>query len=83
MLLKLPLHSCKLRFLQSRRNFFFNLAELFRIRLGSVLQFKDLVGVSDISAAFGCLHLWLTYIIIFIFSGISPSDCRFRPWSTL
>jgi hypothetical protein len=35
-------------------------AELFRLKLGSVLEFKNLVGVSDISD-FSCLHLCLTY----------------------
>ena len=56
-------------------------AALFRIKLGNVLEFKESVGVSDISAAFGCLHLWLTYVIIS--SGFSPLDCHFRPWSML
>ena len=56
-------------------------AELFRIRLGNALEFKELVGVSDISAAFSCPHLWLTYIIIS--SGISLLGYHFRPWSML
>ena len=37
-------------------------AELFRIKLGNVLKFKELVGVSDIFflAAFGCLLAYST-----------------------
>lgn len=53
-------------------------AGLFRIKLDNVMEFKELVGVSDISSAFGCLHLWLTCIIIL--SGISLLGCHFRPW---
>jgi hypothetical protein len=32
-------------------------AVLFRMKFSSVMEFKEVVGVSDISAAFGCLNL--------------------------
>ena len=77
---KCPPYTCKLRFSQSRSRNFFEY-ELFRIKLDNVTEFKDIVGVSDISFAFGCLlpSLWLTYIIIF--SGISHQGCHYRLWS--
>ena len=50
-------------------------ADLFRIRLGNVLEFKKLVGVSDISAAFGFLAYIYNYYFQWNFTlGLSLSS---------